>query len=81
MAKNKLTFEEALAKLDEIVSGIESGEIPLEQAIAKYAEGTALVKQCRGILDEAERKIQLLSNSPDGSLTVEGGLGEDDSDA
>ncbi len=81
MAKNQLTFEQALAKLDEIVTGIEAGDIPLEQSIAKYAEGIVLVKQCRGILDEAERKIQLLSNSPDGSLTVEGELDEDDLDA
>ena len=80
MGKKKLTFEEALARLDEIVTGIEGGEIPLEQSIAKYAEGIALVKQCRGILDQAEQKIQLLSSSPDGSLSVEGALREADQD-
>ena len=80
MGKKKLTFEQALARLDEIVTGIEGGEIPLEQSIAKYAEGIALVKQCRGILDQAEQKIQLLSSSSDGSLSVEGALQEADED-
>jgi len=81
MGKKTLTFEEALARLDEIVAGIEGGEIPLEQSIAKYAEGIALVKQCRAILDQAEQKIQLLSSGPDGSLTVNGELEDHDEDA
>jgi len=81
MGKKTLTFEEALARLDEIVAGIESGETPLEQSIAKYAEGIALLKQCRGILDQAEQKIQLLSSGPDGSLTVNGELEDHDEDA
>lgn len=81
MGKKTLTFEEALARLEEIVAGIEGGEIPLEQSIAKYAEGIALVKQCRGILDQAEQKIQLLSSGPSGSLAVNGELEEDDEDA
>ena len=62
MAKTKarMTFEEALAKLEAIVSQIEEGKIPLEEAIDKYADGIKLVKQCRAILDSAEKKIQLL---------------------
>ncbi len=79
MAEKKPTFAEALARLEEIVTGIEGGDIPLEQSIAKYAEGIGLVKQCRGILDQAEQKIQLLSASPDGALTVDGELPDDDS--
>jgi len=80
MGKKKLTFEEALTRLEEIVTGIETGEIPLEQSIAKYAEGIALIKQCRGILDKAEQKIQLLASSEDGSLEVDGTLDEDEQD-
>lgn len=81
MGKKTLTFEEALARLEEIVAGIEGGEIPLEQSIAKYAEGIGLLKQCRGILDQAEQKIQLLSAGPSGSLAVDGELEDQDEDA
>ena len=70
----KLSFEQALAKLDEIVTAIEEGEVPLEQSIDKYAEGVELVKQCRQILDRAERKIQLLGKGEGGGLEVTGEL-------
>ena len=58
--KPKMTFEEALQQLEAIVSQIEEGKIPLEEAIDKYADGTKLLTQCRTILDSAEKKIQLL---------------------
>jgi len=70
----KLSFEQALAKLDKIVTAIEEGEVPLEQSIDKYAEGVELVKQCRQILDRAERKIQLLGKGEGGGLEVTGEL-------
>ncbi|MCE5325139.1 MAG: exodeoxyribonuclease VII small subunit [Planctomycetaceae bacterium] len=70
----KPTFEQALAQLEGIVEKIESGQVPLEQAIEMYAQGTRLVQQCRTILDAAEKKIQLLSKNADGSLTVAGEL-------
>ena len=79
--KEKLTFEQALAKLEEIVSAIEEGEVPLEQSIDKYAEGVELVKQCRQILDRAEKKIQLLGKGEGGQLEVTGELEEPADDA
>jgi len=72
----KLSFEQALAKLEEIVTAIEEGEVPLEQSIDKYAEGVELVKQCRRILDRAEKKIQLLGKGESGQLEVTGELDE-----
>jgi len=74
--EKKLTFEEALEKLESIVSAIEEGKVPLEESIAKYAEGIQLVKQCRAILDDAERKIQLLAKGEGGELTPAGELDE-----
>ena len=74
--KSELTFEQALGQLERIVSEIESAKVPLEESIDKYAEGIKLVKQCRGILDKAEKKIQLLAASGDQSLSVSGELGE-----
>jgi exodeoxyribonuclease VII small subunit len=54
MAKEeKLSFEESVSKLEEIVAAIESGQIGLEESLAKYEQGMALVKRCRGILDSA----------------------------
>ncbi|MCE5278666.1 MAG: exodeoxyribonuclease VII small subunit [Planctomycetaceae bacterium] len=70
----RLSFEQALAQLEGIVEKIESGQVPLEQAIEMYAQGTRLVQQCRVILDAAEKKIQLLSKNADGSLTATGEL-------
>jgi exodeoxyribonuclease VII small subunit len=56
----ELTFEEALLGLEKIVRELESGEIPLEQAIANFQEGMRLAKVCRDKLDEAEQKIEML---------------------
>jgi exodeoxyribonuclease VII small subunit len=76
-----LTFEQSLEKLEEIVTEIESGEVPLEESIEKYAEGMGLVKQCRGILDQAEKRIQLLSRGEgDDAVAVDGELDELDED-
>jgi exodeoxyribonuclease VII small subunit len=74
--QEKVSFEQALEQLEEIVEQIESGEVSLEQSIEKYARGIQLIKQCRGILDEAERKIQLLAETEGGGLEPAGELEE-----
>lgn len=53
----KLKFEEAMNRLDEIVQAMESGEIGIEESIARYEEAMGLAAMCRGILDEAEQRI------------------------
>ena len=58
-----VTFEEAVAQLEQIVAAIESGQIGLEESLAKYEQGMALVKRCRGILDRAEKRIEILNQS------------------
>ena len=74
----KLTFEQALERLERIVAEIEQGEVSLEQSIEKYAQGIKLVEQCRGILDSAERKIQQLARKQDGQVEVEGELSDEE---
>jgi len=74
--EKKLKFEQALAKLEQIVSEIEEGKVSLEESIAKYAEGIALVKHCRKVLDAAEQKIQLLAKDEGGALESAGELEE-----
>lgn len=54
----KLKFEEAMERLDAIVSAMESGEIGVEESIAKYEEAMSLAAHCRQILDQAEQRIQ-----------------------
>jgi exodeoxyribonuclease VII small subunit len=78
MAKEKLSFEQALEKLEEIVGAIESGQTGLEESIAKYAQGIELIKYCRGVLDSAEKKIQLLTNKQGDTLAPAGELEEPD---
>lgn len=68
-AKN-LQFEEALKKLEGIVEAMESDELPLEALLAKYEEGTKLVKICQGKLAEAELKIQQLEKTSAGEMKL-----------
>lgn len=64
----KPTFEEALKELEQITSQIESGEIGLEESIAKYEQGMKLVTKCRTILTKAEQRIQTLAPTSSGDL-------------
>jgi exodeoxyribonuclease VII small subunit len=57
----KLTFEEAIGQLKEIVGKIEQGEIPLQDSLEQYEQGMALIKHCRGILQKAEKRIEKIS--------------------
>ncbi len=67
----KLSFEAALAKLETIVDSMESGEVPLAELLAKYEEGSKLLKVCEGRLKEAELKIEKLKKGKDGSAAFE----------
>ena len=62
------SFEEALAELEQIVSQIEGGQVGLEESLVKYERGTFLIQHCRGVLNVAEKQIELLSKSADGGI-------------
>ena len=64
------TFEEALAELEQILAEIEGGELGLEESLVKYERGNFLIHHCRGVLNTAEKQIELLGKSADGGLTV-----------
>lgn len=55
------TFETALAELDRILVALEDGTTTLDDALAKYERGVALLRQCYGQLQSAEQKIQQLT--------------------
>lgn len=69
-AKPNLPFEEALKKLEGIVEAMESDELPLETLLARYEEGSKLVKVCSEKLAEAELKIQQLEKSANGEMKL-----------
>ena len=75
MAEKKVTFEQAMARLEEIVKQLEQGDAPLEDALALF-EGTRLMKKCTTQLDKAEQKVSKLLAGPDGNPKEEPFEGE-----
>jgi len=57
-------------KLESIVDQMESGDLPLETLLARFEEGTCLVKICQAKLEEAELKIQQLEKNAAGETTL-----------
>lgn len=66
------SFEQALLQLEQIVHELEDGEIGLAEALAHYEKGVTLLKQCYGLLERTERRIELLSGvDADGNPVTE----------
>jgi exodeoxyribonuclease VII small subunit len=61
-----MSFEEAMGQLEKIVEQIASGKIGLEETMDRYEHGMELVKKCRNILERAEQRIQVLSETEGG---------------
>ena len=72
---DKLSFEDAMSELEDLVERIESGEIGLEEALKRYERGIALIKRCRTVLDSAEQRISELTTDAEGELEVGGEAG------
>ncbi len=56
-----LSYEEAMAELERLVSLIESGNVPLEESVRQYKRGAALVKRCRAILEAARTEVERIT--------------------
>ena len=65
------SFEEALQKLEEIVSRLENGDIPLEESINIFKEGVELTKFCKEKLNEAETQLKKLVKDENGNFQLE----------
>jgi exodeoxyribonuclease VII small subunit len=61
-------FEESLKRLEKIVEQLERGDLPLEESIKLFEEGTRLSAECKDYLDKAEGKVQILTKQRDGSV-------------
>lgn len=69
MATKSKSFEESIARLEEIVKLLESGAASLDDSINLYSEGVKLIADCNKKLDETERKIKLLTVNKDGECS------------
>ena len=64
-----ITFAEAMLKLESEVKRLESGSMGLDESIAAYEEAVKLIRVCNQKLDNAERRVRVLVESADGSIT------------
>ena len=61
-----LKFEDAMARLEEIVNGLEKGNLPLDESLKMFEEGVRLSKSCLKMLDEAQKKVEILVRDKEG---------------
>ena len=66
MATKKISFEQSLKRLDEIIENLERGDASLDESLKLFEEGTTLIKNCGKQLDAAEQKVVLLRSGADG---------------
>lgn len=62
----KVTFEDALQQLEEVVKKLETGDASLDQALKLYEDGVSLSRQCQDQLSQAERRVALLDDTSKG---------------
>ena len=67
-ALQAMTFEEAIAALEDILSQMEKGTLPLDQAISGFESGIALIRHCNDILENYEKKISVLTEGKNGAV-------------
>jgi len=74
-------FEQAMARLETIVSELERGELPLDQSLRMFEEGIRLSKTCLKMLEDAEHKVEILVQEKDGRRRLQAiSLDEDDTE-
>ena len=70
-------FEALMTRLEEITRRMERGDIPLEESLKIFEEGTALIQTCKRMLDEAEQKVRLLTRGEQEEMTPFDGADEE----
>lgn len=65
------TFESKMIRLEQIVKAMEQGDVPLEESLKLFQEGTELVKDCGRMLDEAQQQVTKIVTQPDGTPAEE----------
>ena len=64
---SEMSFEQAMGELEQVVSQLERGDVPLEQSITLYERGAELKKRCEAKLKEAEEKVAAITLDADGN--------------
>ena len=67
--KKNMTYEEAIATLEETVKKLESGALSIDDSLAEFESALTLVRFCNKVLEDAEQKVALLTKQFDGSVT------------
>ena len=71
MNQNNRTFEESMQRLEQIVRAMERGDVPLEESLKLFQEGTELVQSCGKLLDKAQLQVTKIMTAADGSPVEE----------
>ena len=71
MNEQNKTFEGNMKRLEQIVRAMERGDVPLEESLKLFQEGTELVRQCGKLLDDAELQVKKIMTASDGSPVEE----------
>lgn len=71
MNQENKTFEQSMARLEQIVRAMERGDVALEESLKLFQEGTELVRSCGKLLDEAQLQVKMIMTAPDGSPVEE----------
>ena len=71
MNQENQTFEASMTRLEQIVRAMERGDVPLEESVKLFQEGTELVRNCQKLLDDAQLQIKKIMTAPDGSPVEE----------
>jgi exodeoxyribonuclease VII small subunit len=66
-----MSFEDALAELEQIVRRLEAGQVKLDEAIQSYERGAQLKQHCEKQLNEAQQRIERIAIGPDGTISAE----------
>ena len=66
---NSIKFEESISRLEEAVRLLESGNLTLDESIEKYEEALKYVRICNEMLEKAEQKVKILTQSADGTVS------------
>lgn len=66
MSESKMSFEDSIKRLDEIVRQLEKGDAPLSESLKMFEEGTSLIASCDNMLNTAEQMVVKLKKGPDG---------------
>jgi exodeoxyribonuclease VII small subunit len=71
MNQNNASFESNMQRLEQIVRAMERGDVPLEESLKLFQEGTELVRTCNQLLENAQLQVKKILTAPDGSPVEE----------